>query len=133
MLNIIVLAGRMVADPELMVTDRKRTFVNFRLAVDRNYTPRGKEKETDFINCVAWEKTAEFVAKHFHKGDMIAVQGELHSRSYDDKQGIRRTAYDVSCSTVHFTGDKPKKEAAASTDAPDISAAEDYDEIAENF
>lgn len=124
MINTVVLMGRLVADPELRMSPHKRAYVLFRLAVDRSY---GKE-DTDFISCVAWQKTAEFIAKYFHKGDMIAVEGELHSRQYDDADGKRRTSYDVNVDRASFCGSKSEMKGAA----PDV-AVDDYDDAAAEF
>ena len=105
-MNKVVLMGRFTKDPELKATASGVSVVTFTLAVDRAYTPAGQERIADFIPCVAWRQTAEFVSKHFHKGRMIAVEGSLQSRNYEDKEGNKRTVYEVIADRVYFTGDK---------------------------
>ena len=106
MLNCIVIMGRLVADPELRTTTSGVSRTTFRVAVDRRYQRAGEEKQTDFISCVAWRQTAEFVSQYFRKGSMIAVQGSLQTRSYEDNNGNKRTAYDVVADNVSFCGSK---------------------------
>lgn len=118
MLNHIDLMGRLVAGPELRQTAGGISVVTFRIAVDRNYTPQGQEKQADFINCVAWRQTAEFIGKYFAKGRMIALEGSLQSRSYEDKQGQKRTAYEVIVDHAYFADSKP--EGAAAPSAPPV-------------
>jgi single-strand DNA-binding protein len=105
MLNVICLMGRLVADPELKHTPGNIPVCSFRIAVDRNYAPKGEERQADFINVVAWRERAEFIAKYFTKGSMIALEGNLQSRQYE-KDGQKRTAYEVVANAVHFAGDK---------------------------
>lgn len=105
MLNKIVLMGRLVADPELRQTPSNISVVQFRIAVDRNFTSNG-ERQADFITIVAWRQTADFVARYFKKGQMIAIEGSLQSRNYTDQQNNKRTAYEVLADRVHFCGSK---------------------------
>ena len=105
-MNKVVLMGRFTKDPELKATASGVSVTSFTLAVDRAYTPAGQERIADFIPCVAWRQTAEFVSKHFHKGRMVALEGSLQSRSYEDKEGNKRTVYEVVADRVYFTGDK---------------------------
>lgn len=95
MLNKIILMGRLVADPELKYTPNNVAVASFRIASERNYTPQGQERQADFISCVAWRQTGEFISKYFSKGRMIALEGSLQSRNYEDKTGAKRTAYEV--------------------------------------
>lgn len=106
MLNSVTLMGRLVADPELKTTQNGTSVASFRLAVERNYAPQGQERQADFIPCVAWRQTAEFIGKYFTKGRMIAVEGSLQSRNYEDKNGQKRTAIEVIVERVHFTGER---------------------------
>lgn len=107
MLNVIVLMGRLVADPELRHTPNDIPVCSFRVAVDRNFVAKGSnERQADFIDIVAWRQSAEFVSRYFTKGSMIAVQGSLQTRSYEDKQGNRRTAFEVVADHVSFCGSK---------------------------
>lgn len=104
MLNSIIIMGRITADPELRTTQSGLSVTSFTVAVDRAYSK--EEKQTDFIPVVAWRGTADFVTKYFHKGSMIAVQGSLQTRNYEDKQGNKRTAYEVLADQVSFCGSK---------------------------
>lgn len=106
MLNCIVIMGRLVADPELRTTTSGINRASFCVAVDRRYQRAGEEKQTDFINCVAWRERADFVSQYFHKGSMIAVQGSLQSRKYEDNNGNKRTAFEVVADNVSFCGSK---------------------------
>lgn len=105
MLNKIVLMGRMTADPELKRTNGGTSVTSFTIAVDRDFKSRNGEKETDFVNCVAWRGTAEFISKHFHKGSMAVVAGSLQSRQYD-KNGEKRTVWEVLVDNIYFADSK---------------------------
>ena len=107
MLNNIVLLGRMTRDPELRQTAGGVSVTTFTLAVDRDYAPQGQDRETDFIDCVAWRGTAEFVAKYFVKGSMAAVFGRLQIRNWTDREGNRRRSAEVAVEHVYFGGSKP--------------------------
>ena len=109
MLNTVALQGRLVSDPELKTTNSGVSVVSFTLAVDRDYQTNG-ERQTDFINIVAWRGTAEFISRYFGKGRMIVVQGSLYSRKWQDKDGNNRIAWEVQADKVYF-GDS-KKEAS---------------------
>ena len=102
MLNNVSLIGRMAADPELRNTQSGIPVTSFRIAVDRTFVPKGQEKQTDWIDIVVWRNTAEFVEKYFRKGSMIAVQGSIQTRSYTDKDGNKRTAFEVVADNVFF-------------------------------
>ena len=106
MLNVIALMGRLVADPELRHTPNGLATCTFRIAVDRNFVRAGEERKADFIDIVAWRQSAEFVCKYFHKGNMIAVNGSLQTRNYEDKNGNKRTAYEVVADNVFFAESK---------------------------
>ena len=90
-MNVVCLLGRLTATPELKTTQSGVSVTSFSVAVDRTYQPKGAERQTDFINCVAWRNTAEFLCRYFQKGQRIALQGSLQSRSYTDKNGNNRT------------------------------------------
>ena len=106
-MNHVVLMGRLVKDPELRHTQSGLPVVSFRIAVDRRFSPKeGGERQADFIDIVAWRGTAEFVQKFFTKGRMIAVQGHLQVREWQDKDGNKRWATEVVAENVHFTGEK---------------------------
>ena len=144
MLNSVIIMGRLTADVELKTTPSGLSVVNFTVAVERNYKS-GEERQTDFIQCVAWRGTADFVSRYFKKGQMIAVQGSLQVRNYEDKDGNKRTAYDVVAENVSFCGSKgentePKAETQAQKNPspydlehnpnfePDFSVIDDSDE-----
>jgi single-strand DNA-binding protein len=99
--------GRLVYDPELKTTQSGTNVCSFRVAVDRSFTRQGEERKADFIDVTAWRHTAEFVSKYFQKGSMIAIEGSLQTRQYQDKNGNNRTATEVLASQVSFCGGKP--------------------------
>ena len=90
MLNCAVIMGRLTADPELRQTPNGVAVTTFTVAVDRGFVRQGEERKAHFINVVAWRQTAEFVSRYFTKGSMIAVQGSIQTRTYDDKNGLKR-------------------------------------------
>lgn len=106
MLNCAVIMGRLVADPELRTTPNGISVTSFCVAVDRSFVKAGEERKADFINVVAWRQTADFVTRYFHKGSMIAVQGPIQTRSYEDKNGNKRTAVEIVADNVSFCGSK---------------------------
>ncbi|MBQ5825143.1 MAG: single-stranded DNA-binding protein [Clostridia bacterium] len=106
MLNCAILIGRLVADPELKTTTNGVSVTSFRIAVDRTYQKQGEERQADFIDIAAWRQTADFVCRYFKKGSMIAVQGSIQTRNYEDKQGNKRTAVEVVADNVSFCGSK---------------------------
>ena len=107
MLNKIVIMGRMTKDPELRRTQTGTPVTSFTLAVDRDYKAEDGSRETDFIECVAWRGTAEFVAKYFGKGRMTVVEGKLQLRSWTDKDGNKRRTAEVQADNVYFGDSKP--------------------------
>lgn len=109
MLNTAILMGRLTADPELKTTNSGISVTSFCVAVDRRYQKDG-EKQADFLNVVAWRQTAEFICKHFRKGQMIAVQGSIQTRNYEDKNGNKRTAVEIVAENVSFCGSKSESE-----------------------
>lgn len=106
MINNVVLMGRLTATPELKATPSGVSVISFSIAVDRRYQPKDGERIADFINCVAWRGTAEFIARYFKKGDMIAVTGDIQTRKYKDKDGNNRTAFEVVIAEASFCGGK---------------------------
>lgn len=122
MLNKIFLQGRLVADPELRHTPNGVPVASFRLAVDRDYKDKQTgEKQTDFINVVAWRQTGEFVSRFFSKGRLALVDGRLQIRDYTDRDGNRRTIAEVVADNVYF-GDS-RKDAESSGNAPSSYAS----------
>lgn len=110
MLNRIVLMGRLTRDPELRRTGSGVAVTSFTIAVDRDFAPKGAERETDFVDVVAWRNTAEFVSKYFAKGRMAVVFGSLHIRTWQDMDGIKHRAAEVEADTVYFGDGKPNDE-----------------------
>lgn len=150
MLNIVAIMGRLVHDPELKTTQQGTSVCSFRIACDRSYTQKGQERQVDFIDVVAWRQSAEFVSKYFQKGSMIAIEGSLHTRQYQDKQGSNRTAVEVLANHISFAGsnaaEKPAvhdfdqqtqscaQQANASHGAPQVSqgASDDFSVISDD-
>lgn len=140
MLNHITIMGRMVRDPELRRTGSGISCVSFTLAVDRDYSGKdGGEKETDFIDCVAWRSTADFVSKYFTKGRMAVVSGRLQIRGWTDKEGNKRRTAEVVADNVYFADSKKEESsgnsygqqggysAPANTPAQDFAMLDDDD------
>lgn len=119
MLNTAILMGRLTSDPELKKTPAGVSITTFVVAVNRSYVPKGQERQADFIDVVAWRSTAEFITKYFRKGQMIAVQGSIQTRSYEDKQGNKRKAVEIVVDKADFCGDRSFTPAHGS---PDIDA-----------
>lgn len=113
-LNKVILAGRLTAAPELKQTPNGVSVLPFSLAVDRSYAKQGEEKQTDFIDCVAWRQTAEFVAKYFNKGDPLCIAGTLRKRSYDAKDGTKRYVTEVIVDEAHYVESKSSKNSTPS-------------------
>ena len=112
MLNVAVVMGRLVADPELRHTPSDVAVTSFTLAVDRSYVKSGTERQTDFIDIVAWRGTADFVCKYFRKGQMMAVHGSIQTRTYTDKDGNKRRSAEVVADNVYFGDSKRDAESA---------------------
>ena len=103
MLNHIVIMGRLTRDPELRYTQSQTPVASFTVAVDRDFSGRdGGERQTDFIDCVAWRNTAEFVSKYFHKGSMAVVSGRLQLRDWTDRDGNKRRSAEVVVDNIYF-------------------------------
>jgi single-strand DNA-binding protein len=106
MFNRITLMGRICNELELRSTPDGLSVLGFRLAVERGFSGKSGERQTDFFNIIAWRQTADFAAKYFSKGKMILVDGELQTRSYTDKNGTPQTSYEILAERVRFTGEK---------------------------
>ena len=118
--------GRLTADPEYRQTPGGVSVATFCVASDRNYQQKDSEKKlTDFIHCVVWRQTADFVSQYFTKGKMVALEGSLQSRNYEDKSGNRRTAYEVIAERVYFA-DSGRRENPP--EPGDMDAPPDYSE-----
>ena len=127
MLNVAVVMGRLTADPELRHTPSDAAVTSFTLAVDRAYVKSGTERQTDFIDIVAWRGTAEFICRYFRKGQLMAVHGSIQMRTYTDTNGNKRKAFEIVADDVNFCGTRsdtfdrqpsavPQEQAAAQDD-----------------
>ena len=106
MINMVALMGRMTYEPELRTTPSGVSVIRFQVACDRNYQRSGQDRQADFIDCVAWRQTAEFISRYFHKGSMIAVEGTIQTSNYTDKDGNKRKQIEVLANNVSFCGGK---------------------------
>ena len=125
MLNTAIIMGRLTADPELKKTQSGISVTAFTVAVDRRFQKAGEEKQTDFINVVAWRQTAEFIEKYFFKGSMIAVRGSIQTRRYEDNNGNKRAAVEVVADEVSFCGSNAQKNGAQHDDFEEIPVTDD--------
>lgn len=106
-MNVVCLVGRMTADPELRQTPNGTNVCSFRVAVNRQFTDANGERQADFINCVAWRQTAEFITRYFRKGQHIGLNGTIQTRQYQDKDtGKNRTAFEVVINNAYFVESK---------------------------
>ena len=110
MLNHITIMGRLTAAPELRTTPSNISVTRFTLAVERDFKDRDGNKRTDFIDCVAWRSTADFVGKYVNKGQLVCVSGSLQTRTYEDKDGNKRKAVEVVAENVYFCEKKEKND-----------------------
>lgn len=138
MLNIAILMGRLTADPELRTTPSGVTVARFTVAVDRRFQKQGEERQTDFIRVVAWRQQADFVSRFFHKGSMIAVRGSIRMDNYEDKDGNKRTSFEVVADEISFCGSKSETGTGAAQSQPArvqpaasfaTGGADDFEEI----
>ncbi len=115
MFNLVVLTGRLTADPELKTTQSGISVTTFSIAVERRYRA-GEERQADFINIVAWRQTAEFITKYFKKGNLIGIEGSIQTRKYQDKDGNNRTVFEVVANNVQFV--ESKRDSAPGSNEP---------------
>ena len=106
MINMVALMGRLTYSPELRSTPNGLAVIRFQVACDRNYQKDSQNRQADFIDCVAWRQTAEFISRYFHKGSMIAVEGTIQTSNYTDKDGNKRKQIEVLANNVSFCGGK---------------------------
>lgn len=130
MFNLVVLTGRLTADPELKYTPNNVPVTSFSIAVNRRYK-QGEEQQADFINIVAWRQTAEFVTKYFQKGSMIGIEGSIQTRKYTDKDGKKRTAFEVVANNVQFVESKRNTDVNIEAEPPQSfsNTASDFTEM----
>ena len=127
MMNVVVMVGRLVADPPLRQTPQGTSVTSFRIAVDRQYSGKNGQRQADFFDCVAWRQQAEFIAKYFGKGSPIAIHGSLQTRQYQDKNGNNRTATEILVQQVSFCpGSKSASAGGQNTGTAPSSAAYGY-------
>ena len=127
MLNHIVIMGRLTRDPELRRTGSGIAVTSFTVAVDRDFAPKdGSERETDFIDCVAWRSTGEFVSKYFTKGSMAVVSGRLQIRGWTDKDGNKRRTAEIVADNVYFGESKRSEQRSGGYEAPMSVPAPSY-------
>ena len=143
MLNHIVVMGRLTRDPELRYTQSNTPVASFTVAVDRDFGRRdGGEKQTDFIDCVAWRSTAEFISRYFMKGSMAVVSGRLQIRDWTDKEGNKRRTSEIVVDNIYF-GDSKRREGGESAGTESfsfdsasrgsaIAASREYEELSED-
>ena len=119
MLNVVAIMGRLVADPQLRQTTTGKNVASFRIACDRGRRDPNGQSQADCFDVVAWERSAEFVCRYFQKGSLIAVDGRLQSRQYQDKNGNNRQAVEIVAQNINFTGPKSQNQGMG---APAMSA-----------
>ena len=131
MFNIVVLTGRLTADPELKTTQSGLSVTSFSIAVDRRFGS-GEERQTDFINIVAWRQQAEFVAKYFKKGNLIGIEGSIQTRKYTDKNGNNRTAFEVVANNIQVVESKRDSASAGNVPAGNSEPTRSYSNAGSN-
>ena len=131
MLNHITIMGRLTREPELRRTGTGTAVASFTLAVDRDFSGKDGEKETDFIDCVAWRQTGEFVSKYFGKGSMAVVSGKLQIRSWTDKDGGKRRSAEVIADNVYF-GEAKRSDSYIGSNYPTNAPAQDLEPITDD-
>ena len=132
MLNRVILMGRLTADPEHKQTPNGVSVTSFSIAVERNYADKSTGKRSsDFINIVAWRQTADFICKYFYKGRLIALEGSIQTRNYEDKSGNKRIVFEVIAENVSFTGEKKDDNTKSNTSSkpPQNFSSCDFEEF----
>ena len=123
MINVVAIMGRLVADPQLRQTSTGRTVSTIRIACDRGRKGPDGQSQADFLDVVAWERTAEFIGRYFRKGSLIGVDGRLQSRQYQDRSGTNRQAVEIVANSVHFCESRRTAAAPGGQDAPAATPA----------
>ena len=127
-MNKAILAGRFTDDPELRKTQSGVSVCSFTVAVNRRFAESNGERRADFINCVAWRQTAEFICNYFAKGRMIGLVGSIQTRSWTDNEGRKRSATEVVVDEAYFTESKASEHRAQQQGAPYQSAPQSFDQ-----
>ena len=125
-INTVAITGRLVRDPEIRQTQSGVSVCSFAVAVDRAYKS-GEERQADFIDCVAWRHSAEFLEKYFHKGDMIGVQGHLQTRNWETDDGQKRKTTEIVVDSLSFVGGKKSDHAEAPAENQEFTPVDDLD------
>lgn len=113
MLNEVILMGRLTRDPDVRMTQNGTTAANFALACERDYAPQGQDRETDFVDIVAFGKTADFAGQYFAKGQLVAVKGRLQQRDWTDKQGNKRRTTEILADRCYFAEKRQDRDASS--------------------
>lgn len=131
MINQCIFTGRFVHAPELKTTNAGTKVCSFALAVERSYAAKGENRKTDFLDFVAWKGTAEYICRNYGKGDMIAIVGELQTRSFEDKDGHKRRVTEVVVKEASFCGGKRTGDAGEPA-GPEYASSGDFEELADD-
>lgn len=121
MINMVAIMGRLTYEPELRTTPSGVSVIRFQVACDRTYQKDNQNRQADFIDCVAWRQTAEFINRYFHKGSMIAVEGTIQTSNFTDKNGAKRKQIEVLANNVSFCGSKSENGAQGTQSGMDIN------------
>lgn len=138
MINTVALMGRLTYEPELRTTPSGVSVLRFQVACDRSYQRAGAERQADFIDCLAWRQTAEFISRYFHKGSMIAIEGSIQTSNFTDKNGQNRKTTEVVVNNASFCGSKNESGSAPAQafqqPAPSYASADssDFEEIVDD-
>lgn len=132
-MNKVILVGRLTRDPELRVTQSGISVCSFSVACDRRYVKQGEERKADFINCIAWRQTGEFVSRYFAKGNRIALEGSLQTRDWTDNDGKKRYATEVIVDNVEFAQSKSETNGGYASQNANDSAASSGDSDIDGF
>lgn len=125
--------GRLTKEPELKLTANQTAFCNFTIAVDRRFKDANGQRQADFINCVAWRQTAQFIAKYFHKGNKIALSGSIQTRSFDDQNGQKRFVTEVVIDEAEFVESQASSQPAPASNETAVTADEPAEPVALPF
>ena len=124
--NKVILGGRLTADPELKHTQSGVANCRFTIAVDRSFTKQGEERQADFVDCVAWRQQAVFISNYFRRGSMIAIQGSIQTRNWEDKNGSKRKSTEIVVSQANFCGSKSENNTGASQNSAPYQPATSF-------
>ena len=132
-MNKVILMGRLTRDVEMRQTPNGVSLARFSIAVNRRFAGKDAQQQADFINCVAWRQTGEFIARYFQKGSMIAVVGSIQSRSWDSNDGKKQYAMEVVVDEAYFTGSKSENSTGSNTDLSDSGLDDLNSQYGEDF